>query len=159
MKRMTLCMAVALVGLTFVADSADARMRRGRLFGRRNADVVYSETDQGAYTIQGRSSMYPRSGEPIPAPGQLEGQTTTTGAVLDFVAPADAQIWVDGRLVQRTGDRYRFQSGPITTGRNQSFEVRAQWNDNGRVVNQTRNVSVGAGGNTKVDFTRPAPSK
>src|SRR5207253_11212007 len=131
MKRLTLCAALALVGITLVADTADAR-RRGRLFGRRNADIVYSETEggyttQGSYDTRGRSSMYSQGSttEIIPAPGRGDVQTTTTGAVLDFVAPADAQIWVDGRLVQRTGDRYRFQSAPITTGRNQSFEVRA----------------------------------
>jgi uncharacterized protein (TIGR03000 family) len=171
MKRFTLWMAAALACITLVTDVAEAQILRGRLFGRRrnrDAEYTYSDSGSSTYTIQdpsystrGRRSMYPQTtAEPVPAPRSVREQTTTTGgAVLDFVVPADAQIWVDGKLIERKGERYRYQSGPITAGQKQSFEVRAQWNDDGRVVTQTRTVSAGSGGNMKVDFTKPAPAK
>jgi uncharacterized protein (TIGR03000 family) len=163
MKRFTFCVAAALVCLTVVTDIAEAQILRGRLFGRfrnRNADSTYTDSGGVTYT-QGRRSMYPSNIEPVPAPKSVspDQSATTTGAVLDFVAPADAKIWVDGKLIERRGERYRYQSSPITTGQKQSFKVRAQWNDDGRVVSQDRTVTVGSGETMKVDFTRPAPAK
>jgi len=164
MKRFTFCVAAALACITVVTDIAEAQILRGRLFGRfrnRNADSTYADSGGGTYT-QGRRSMYPSTiGEPVPAPKSVaqDQSATTTGAVLDFVVPADAKIWVDGKQIERRGERYRYQSPPITTGQKQTIKVRAQWNDDGRVVSQDRTVTVGSGETMKVDFTKPAPAK
>lgn len=163
MKRFTFCVVAALACITVVTDIAEAQILRGRLFGRlRNRNADYANTDSGGVIYpQGRRSMYPSNLEPVPAPKSVaqEQSTTTTGAMLDFVVPADAKIWVDGKQIERKGERYRYQSAPITAGQKQSFKVRAQWSDDGRVVSQDRTVTVGSGETTKVDFTRPAPAK
>lgn len=70
-------------------------------------------------------------------------------------APEGAEIWVDGQLVTRRGAEWRWTSPALTTGQRRSYAVRARWNENGRVVNQTRTINVQGTGTTTVDFTRP----
>lgn len=146
---------LALAAVVLTASLADARLRRR---GRLRATVYYDAQGMTYYENRGRTSLYPReqSAEPVPAPNQVEGQVGGAGTI-DFRAPQDAQIWVNGRLVERTGDQYLYQYPPLRTGQRQNYEIRARWTENGRVVNQTRNVTVESGGRINVDFTRPAP--
>jgi uncharacterized protein (TIGR03000 family) len=48
-----------------------------------------------------------------------------------------------------------FVSPPLTAGRNYSYQVRARWNDNGQMRDQTRTVNVTPGQTVNVDFSQP----
>jgi uncharacterized protein (TIGR03000 family) len=108
-----------------------------------------------------RESNYEQGGERLPQP-RREGRDdfnengSETGQIY-FRAPQGAEIWVDGQRVERRGDNWIWTS-PSLTGR-RSFEVRARWNEDGRVVNRTRNVNIQSGGRTTLDFNRPEGSE
>jgi uncharacterized protein (TIGR03000 family) len=72
--------------------------------------------------------------------------------------PASAELWFDGSPTKQTGDQREFQSPPLERGQNYTYELRARWTDNGRVVDETRKVPVHANGSLSVDFTQPAPA-
>jgi uncharacterized protein (TIGR03000 family) len=72
--------------------------------------------------------------------------------------PADAQVWFDGSPTQQTGDWRQFVSPPLDTGSVFHYDIRAQWMDNGKTVDQTRRIEVRNGSLTTVDFLRAVPS-
>jgi uncharacterized protein (TIGR03000 family) len=71
--------------------------------------------------------------------------------------PADAEIWIDGVKTSQTGPVRTFVSQPLDPGQKCVYQVRARWTENGRTVEQTRQVNVRANARTNVDFNRPAP--
>jgi uncharacterized protein (TIGR03000 family) len=120
--------------------------------------TVYSGSGGVRYGSAPRESYYPQGGERLPQPRRddFNENGSETGQIL-FRAPQGAQVWVDGQLVERRGDSWVWIS-PALTGR-RSFEVRARWNDNGRVVNRTRTVNIQSGGRTTLDFNRAEGSE
>jgi len=71
---------------------------------------------------------------------------------LNVRVPPNAEIWVDGDKTSQKGSLRQFTSPPLTPGQNYNYEVRARWTENGREVNQVRNVPVHAGDRLTVDF-------
>jgi len=115
------------------------------------------------------------SGEPPPVPGEgvvtagatirSPAQSTTTrgyyspgntSATLDVKVPADARVWVAGQETKQTGSERWFSSPPLTPGKSFAYEVKAEWMENGKKVEQTRNVTVEAGKESLVDFREPS---
>ena len=90
---------------------------------------------------------------PTPAPDAAPGPAT-----VDVHVPASAQVWFDDALTKQTGDWRRFISPPLAEGKDFHYAARARWTENGRAVEQTRNVTVHAFEVTVVDFTEPAPA-
>jgi uncharacterized protein (TIGR03000 family) len=70
------------------------------------------------------------------------------------VPTTDAQIMFDGDKTQQQGMDREFVSPPLTPGKSFTYSIEARWMENGRQVNQKRSVTVGAGQNATVDFTR-----
>jgi len=66
--------------------------------------------------------------------------------------PANADLWFEGTKTQSTGGVRKFQSPPLKSGRQYTYEVWARWNDNGRIVTQTRHLSVSRGDHLTVRF-------
>ncbi len=66
--------------------------------------------------------------------------------------PADAEIWFMGTKMTSTGAVREYESRPLTPGNLYSYEIRAQWKDNGHEVAQTQQVEVTAGEHVNVHF-------
>jgi uncharacterized protein (TIGR03000 family) len=122
--------------------------------GCHGGGVIYSGgrvySDGGAYYGEQSERVSPPRRDPS---RQENGENGDQTSILNFRAPEGAQVWVDGQLIERSGADWRWTTPTLRERR--SYEVRARWNDDGRVVNQTRTINVQPGGNMTVDFTRP----
>jgi uncharacterized protein (TIGR03000 family) len=101
--------------------------------------------------------MYPAPSSSYTYGTQVTPATDDT-AFITVVVPADGQVWFNDSQTAQTGTMRSFQSPKLTPGHRYVYEVRAQWHENGQVVNQTRQVEVWAGARVNVDFTQPASS-
>jgi uncharacterized protein (TIGR03000 family) len=102
----------------------------------------------------------PEATAPTPAVTALTAAPDATPgpATVDVHVPASAQVWLDDSLTQQTGDWRRFQSPPLTVGKDYQYAARARWTENGRAMEQTRIFAVHAYEVSVVDFTVPAPA-
>jgi uncharacterized protein (TIGR03000 family) len=73
-------------------------------------------------------------------------------ATMNVRVPADAEIWFEGSKTGQSGTTRTFVSPPLESGRGFTYEVRAHWTENGKEVDQTRQVHVRAGEKVDVDF-------
>jgi uncharacterized protein (TIGR03000 family) len=179
MKRFAIWTFLAVTGILASTNAADAS--HGRRHGCHGCSggyysgcsgTVYSCS--GSYGCSGASaayfyysgsrySYYPPSqqvvpqGERAPAP-TVSNSTEVRSSVgtINFRAPAEARIWVDGNVVNRTGETWRYTTPALRNGQRQSYEVKASWTVDGKVVNQNRTVTVEPGGRMTVDFNQPA---
>ena len=71
-----------------------------------------------------------------------------------MVPSPDAQVLFDGHQTRQTGTDRQFVSPPLTPGQTYHYTVEARWDEGGRMVDQTRTVTVTAGQAATVDFTR-----
>jgi uncharacterized protein (TIGR03000 family) len=117
----------------------------------------YSQYDSYPYYD---TSPYADDGTPV-AP--TEGFSTTFQAQPDTSAhiivrlPADARIWFDDTAMTTKGPMRQFDSPPLVPGSRYSYNVRAEWQENGHEVTQTQQVAVAAGQHVEVDFPRVQP--
>lgn len=96
------------------------------------------------YIVPGRSAFAPRQPEPEVMPG--------ASAILTIRVPADAEIWFNGCSTTQGGTLRRFVTPVLADEGIQSYDVRARWTENGKVVERTRRVDVRAGDRLTVDF-------
>jgi uncharacterized protein (TIGR03000 family) len=59
--------------------------------------------------------------------------------------PENAQVWIGDKVTTSTGTLRLFQSPPVARGTSYSYPVRVAWVENGKLVSQTRDLSVKAG--------------
>jgi uncharacterized protein (TIGR03000 family) len=50
-----------------------------------------------------------------------------------------------------------FVTPPLDVGSSYTYSIRARWTEDGKPVEQTRNVPVKTGAQVRVDFTSPLP--
>ena len=81
-----------------------------------------------------------------------------TAAHVTVRAPANARVWIGGWETPNTGSVREFDSPPLTPGKQYSYAVRAQWQENGRMVTQTQEVDVSAGARSEAVFPVVTPS-
>jgi uncharacterized protein (TIGR03000 family) len=67
---------------------------------------------------------------------------------------ADAKVWFDDSATGQTGLNRQFVSPKLNPNEGYSYTVKAQWEENGKLVTRTRRVSVSANSVVSVDFTR-----
>jgi uncharacterized protein (TIGR03000 family) len=91
---------------------------------------------------------------PSPAEGGV-GQTDNTAHITVY-APPGAAVWFDGWKASLTGLVRRFQSPALEPGRQYVYTVRARWEEDGREVTQTREVTVSPGARVQVYFPEPS---
>ncbi|HEX3598582.1 MAG TPA: TIGR03000 domain-containing protein [Lacipirellulaceae bacterium] len=65
-----------------------------------------------------------------------------------------ATIWVEGKEIASNGTMRHFNSPPLDPNRQFTYNIKASWNDNGKVVTDERRVKVQANGLAVVDFTQ-----
>jgi uncharacterized protein (TIGR03000 family) len=104
------------------------------------------------YTSGGVKNDGDRSNTPAPltTPAAPDNRAHVTVRV-----PAGAQVWFDDRATTQTGTFRQYQSPPLTPGEHYTYEVRARWQQDGREVTQSKNVSVTAGSYADVNFPLP----
>jgi uncharacterized protein (TIGR03000 family) len=66
--------------------------------------------------------------------------------------PADATVWVGNEQASKTGPVREFVSPVVAPGQLYSYTLRARWNQNGQLVEQTRQVAVHANEMVVVGF-------
>lgn len=93
------------------------------------------------------------------SPAYYYGSTSTEGyyststaasrskrpVLVNLRVPSEAKIWIDGSETKQTGTNRSFESPPVTVGREYAYQIRVQWNRDGKEVTQTRQVTVHAG--------------
>lgn len=77
-----------------------------------------------------------------------------TRAHIHVRVPAGAELWFNGKKVSGEETGHKFVSPSLTPGRRFFYEVRVQWQKNGRTVTETREIAVKAGAHIDVDFTK-----
>jgi uncharacterized protein (TIGR03000 family) len=83
------------------------------------------------------------------------GPATANTVHINVVVPEpNAQVSFEGAPTSQGGMVRRFESPEVTPGRDYVYDIRAQWEQNGRTVTQTRQVRVQAGDVLTVDFRR-----
>jgi uncharacterized protein (TIGR03000 family) len=91
--------------------------------------------------------------EALPAP-------KGSAQIIVTVPDANAQVWVEGRLMSAMGKERTFVSPPLQPGITYRYEIRARWGDEQETVERTRRVPIRMGERVQVDFSRPpSPSK
>ena len=71
------------------------------------------------------------------------------------VPKADAKVFLNGQATSSSGMERVFQSPPVNPGMDYVYSVTAQWTEDGKMVEQKRDVQVKAGESVKVDFQSP----
>ncbi len=109
--------------------------------------------DSAGYFASGASAYYspstPAAVSPAPA-------VADTAVILSVRVPADAEIWFNGARTHLTGASREFVSPPLTPGHDGTYELRARWEEDGRQVERTRQVTVRAGDRLNINFLSPS---
>jgi uncharacterized protein (TIGR03000 family) len=70
---------------------------------------------------------------------------------------ADAQVWFDNTATSQTGMKRSFDSPPLEANHRYTYTVKARWLENGKVMDQERQVHVQMGQNVTVNFHEIVP--
>jgi uncharacterized protein (TIGR03000 family) len=119
----------------------------------------YSSPDYGTvYSDAPNSpqySYYPSdSSNYQPAFSQQLNNPNDAGFVVNLPDP-NAEVWFQNYKTQQRGVVRHYESGQLAPNQNYTFTVRARWNQNGQMMDQTRQVNAQAGQNVTVDFNQP----
>jgi uncharacterized protein (TIGR03000 family) len=102
----------------------------------------------GSYLEQGNlsSSYYPRfNSSSIPEPADDRAHVT-------IQSPTDAQVTVQGTILNATGAVRSFDSPPLVPGKRYTYDVEARWREDGKEVSQALSVDVSARSRTELIF-------
>jgi uncharacterized protein (TIGR03000 family) len=77
---------------------------------------------------------------------------TDNRARVRVLLPADARLWVNGAAMTQTGPERTFTTPVLTPGEAHRYEIKAQWLQGGKPVEQALEVEVRANKATTVDF-------
>jgi uncharacterized protein (TIGR03000 family) len=102
------------------------------------------------------SSYY--SGPVEPAEAEPDDQATATDpniVLLGVRVPADARVWIEGRLMNQSGPIRLFESPALEPDSDYHYEIQARWTEGGKQVTRSRQVTVRAGDRIIVNFAEP----
>lgn len=94
-----------------------------------------------------RPTLYPA----IPLPpreviaAKLAGDDDDRATLILTLPRADAQVWMDGKLMSQSGTRRRFLTPSLNPDKQYVLEVQVRWVDEAGPQTRTRKVSVSAG--------------
>jgi uncharacterized protein (TIGR03000 family) len=128
-----------------------------RLFGRgyRYGPYAYDYTwgptsytyDQPFYRYQ---SAYPADSSSMTTTGRGRGVLATI-----LLPDPNAKLWIEDQEMATGGPERRFFSPPLNPNTAYTYTFRAEWTQNGKKMDQTRQVQVAAGSRITVDFNAP----
>lgn len=156
---------LTVTALSFVTSEAfgDRATRQARRDARRG--YTNNQQQQVVDPSQQVSGQQPGA-QPMPMPGQpqqgyrsyyrVPTPDAPAGTVLlNVQVPANAKVWIDGAPTTSTGVQRSFVSPALTPGRQFTYEVKAQWQDNGQQVTRTRRIPVQAGQAVEINLQQP----
>jgi len=90
----------------------------------------------------GPSSDAPPTPMPTTMYRSMNGSQT---AMLNVSVPSDAKVFVNGAATTSTGNDRQFVSRGLNAGNKYAYEVRAEYEQDGKTVTQTKSVTLGPG--------------
>jgi uncharacterized protein (TIGR03000 family) len=78
------------------------------------------------------------------------GRTAENKALLHVSLPADAELWLNGKRMGRTGPERDFISPQLQEGETYTYEIKARWTQDGRPQEETIEAKVRANKTTNV---------
>ena len=103
---------------------------------------------------QGRPGIITFEDDPPPIQQQQATPKGDAAHVLIIVAE-DAELWFDGTATSQKGRQRVFFSPPLTPGKDYTYEIKARWMQDGKVVEEVRSAQVQASAWQQIDFTKP----
>ena len=76
----------------------------------------------------------------------------SASATIRMHVPSGARVWFDGSVTTQNGTDRTFVSPNLTPGHEYAYQIRVQWDENGRAVERTRDVMVRAGQQVQVNI-------
>jgi len=96
-------------------------------------------------------------GENGPNPPKAPTDLTRRASVLTVRLPADAELWVDGKKLDQSGNVRTWVTPLLTPEQIYSYRVRSRWVERGSIeVEKSLNVRTFAGSRITVNFVRAA---
>jgi uncharacterized protein (TIGR03000 family) len=93
-----------------------------------------------------------------PSPGDSSFYGNDAAQIIVMV-PAAARIYVNDRLTMSTGELRRYISRGLQPGHSYTYEVRAEFDQGGRIARQTKVVQLEAGNTAELQFDFEEPSE
>jgi uncharacterized protein (TIGR03000 family) len=85
----------------------------------------------------------------------VRGDAAAAPCTVEIHLPDGAEVWIDGEPTKQTGAQRTFVTPALHGGLEYSYSVRARWETDGQVVEQSRSVDVRAGDHVAIVFPRP----
>jgi uncharacterized protein (TIGR03000 family) len=102
----------------------------------------------------------PAQQEEIPHPTGAINTPPANAALIEIQVPTEfAQVWFDNEASSSTGTKRYYVTPDLPAGKECHYDIKATWNVNGQAVTKERKIGVQPGQTTKVDFTKPDPTK
>jgi uncharacterized protein (TIGR03000 family) len=146
--------AIAGAVLLLTPLASQAQRRGGWSWGGQGYDP-WGYYNRGTSGFTGGTVTQPSYQANFPAERLTPADGKAAGFVVRLPDP-NAQVWFDNYATKQQGNVRGYVSDNLEPNRTYSYHVRARWMDNGRPVEQTRDVTVRAGQQVSVDFTTPA---
>jgi uncharacterized protein (TIGR03000 family) len=105
------------------------------------------------YSSSGVSDYYSPSAFAAISPAP---EVPDAAVILNVRVPANAEIWVNGVKTYLTGPSREFVSPPLTLGQQGTYDLRAQWQEDGQQAERTQWVTVRAGDRLSINFIKPS---
>ena len=83
-----------------------------------------------------------------------ENMNNPNAVSINIRVPTDAKVWFDGQSTRQQGTFRQFVSPPIQPGRDYTYDIKAEWNDNGKTVTKKKTVTVHAGERLTLDMLK-----
>ena len=116
-------------------------------------------SSSGGRSYGGRSFTPAPTYAPVISPAPTTSESFFSAPVrdnrtvlIDVRVPSDAKIWFDDDSTKQTGAERQFVSPPLTLGKYFEYQIRAQWNENGKKKEQTRRITFQPGDRVQLDF-------
>jgi uncharacterized protein (TIGR03000 family) len=103
-------------------------------------------------------AYYPEAGasysEPHTAYYPPELPDNGNAVTIRMTVPSGARVYFDGAATSQTGADRAFVSPPLTPGREYVYQIRVQWEENGKTTERNRKVTVHAGDRVNLTIDR-----
>jgi len=111
------------------------------------------------YSLDSSAYVPPTTDDAPAVPENAQAQTDNKAHML-LLVPDNAEVWFQDQKMSRTGSEREFISPELTPGKSYTYKVRARYTkEDGKVVDDTRDIRVKANDKWSIDFTKPEPKK